>query len=171
MTRDLYLQGVWPQGMNKRKESVWPGADIALVILEMFFGTAFTLEVFFKVGIDARRFVKSLWNWFDTVVVGFWILSLFGLGLDSNPMLLRLLRLVKLVRLLRLVKSIQVFDVLHLLVGCLKASWSILMWSLVIVLCLTYFGALVINFALENFMLDESNPMQIRMDVYQRFGS
>merc|ERR1719506_3528103 len=124
MTRDLYLQGVWPQGMNKRKESVWPGADIALVILEMFFGTAFTLEVFFKCGLDVRRFAKSLWNWFDTLVVGFWLLSLFGLGLDSNPMLLRLFRLVKLLRLLRLVKSAQVFDVLHLIIGSLRASWS-----------------------------------------------
>merc|ERR1719506_659157 len=171
MTRDLYLQGVWPQGMNKRKESVWPGAEIALVILEMFFGTAFTLEVVLKCGLDVRRFVKSLWNWFDTLVVGFWILSLFGLGLDSNPMLLRLLRLVKLLRLLRLVKSIQVFDVLHLLIGSLKASWSVLMWSLMMLLCVTWFGALVINFVLEDFLQDESNPMQLRRDVYERFGS
>ena len=70
------MQGVWPHGVNhKHKERVWPGADIALVILEMFFGLAFTLEVLFKCGLDIRRFVKSLWNWFDTLVVGFWILS------------------------------------------------------------------------------------------------
>jgi hypothetical protein len=172
MTHKLYMQGVWPHGVNqKHKERVWPGADIALVILEMFFGLAFTLEVLFKCGLDIRRFVKSLWNWFDTLVVGFWILSVFGLGLDSNPMLLRLLRLARVIRLLRLVKSIQVFDVLHLLVKTLKASWSVLMWSVVMLLCVTWFGALVLNFVLEDFLQDESNSMQMRRDVYERFGS
>jgi len=168
---DLHMQGVWPNEASKGKDS-WPGAKTLLTVLEVFFGIVFTMEVVLKCGFDPKRFATSAWNLFDTVIVLFWILSLVeALGELVNPMLLRLLRVARLVRLLRLVKTVQIFDVLHLLVGSLKSCVLVFFWSCMLLLVIIVFGAVLLNFMVEDYIRDESNPALGRKEVFVRFGS
>lgn len=167
---DLNIQGVWPD-RNSRSKDTWPGADTFLFVTELFFGVVFTLEVVLKFGVAPKRFVLSAWNWFDTVIVGFWFMSTVTDSMISNPMLLRLLRIVKLLRLMRLVKSIQLFDVLHLLIGSLQASWNVFLWSTTLLFGIVIVGALVLNFLVEDFIKDVHNSPKARKEVFERFGS
>jgi len=69
------------------------------------------------------------------------------------------------------VKTVQLFDVLHLLIGSLKASLSVLLWSLFLLVAIMLVGALTFNFMLEPYILDKSKPEIERLDVYERYGS
>jgi len=126
-----------------------------------------------KCVVGPRLFIRSAWNWFDTMIVVFWIVSSLSTGLGDvfNPMLLRLARLARLLRLLRLVRTIQMFDVLHLLVGCLQASAKVLLWSLVVLCGIMVACALTLNFLLDPFILDSNKPHESRTLVYKYFGS
>lgn len=63
------------------------------------------------------------------------------------------------------------FDVLHLIIGALKASWGVFLWSVAFLLVIMILGALALNYSLEDFMKDETNTPQARMAVFSRFGN
>lgn len=159
----------WPHS-NSASET-WPGADIGFLVIEIFFGVIFTMEVVLKLLVGPCQFVRSGWNWFDSFIVTVWIVSVFETKMLFNPMLLRLVRLVRLLRLLRLAKTVRLFDVLHVLVGSLQASAKVLCWSFVLLLGLMLAGALTLNFLVEPFLIDDSKSFEARAEVYVRFGS
>jgi len=149
----------------------WPQADICFFIIQMLFGCLFTMEIVLKCVVGPRLFVRSAWNWFDTLIVAFWIASSALSGIFFNPMLMRLARLARLLRLVKLVRTIQLFDVLHLLVGSLVASAKVLLWSLVLLCGIMVACALTLNFLLDPFILDGDKPYESRILVYEYFGS
>ena len=67
--------------------------------------------------------------------------------------------------------NLNMFDVLHVLIGSLKASSSVLIWSLIVVILIVMTFALVLNFAVEDYILDESNPLSGRKEMFELFGS
>ena len=161
----------WP-GATTGSKDTWPTAGPAFILAEYFFGIVFTLEVAAKLAAGPKRCVKSAWNVFDALIIGFWLVSLLASsGGFMNPTLLRLARLVRLLRLLRLVRTVQMFDVLRILIGSLRASFSVLMWSLVVLVLIVLSTALVLNFALEDYIADKSNPIEARKEVFELFGS
>ena len=88
-----------------------------------------------------------------------------------NPVIFRVVRLLRLLRLLRLVKTIRIFDALHLLMGALKSSWSILMWSFVILFVFITIIGLALMSLLRDFMGDKTQEPLARERVYKYFGT
>lgn len=163
-----YAQGF--AGYRKDPTQVWPGAETAFWILEMMFGIFFTFEVVLKMIAMNVKFLWQVWNWFDTLIIISWLVTVGGgAELLLNPTILRLARLARLLRMLRLTRTFQVFDVLHLLVGSLKASALVLLWSLVFLTAIMTMNALLLNFMLE---MHTSNKGAARAeDVFRYFGT
>ena len=159
-------------GIEADAASTWPGAKTAFYVLELFFGVAFTFEVLVKMAGERADFVRSSWNWFDTVIVSLWLFNtLFEVSFAVNPMFLRIARMARLLRLLRFVRAFQVFDVLHVLVGCIKGCASVLLWASVLLSLIILCAALVLTLGLELYIRDEASPVEERMKVYEYFGT
>merc|ERR1712137_793325 len=111
-------------------EEAWPGMGQILSRTQMVVGSLFVVELVMKVCALRCDFVKSGWNWFDTVIVVSWLVSLFYTSAGGS-LLLRLVRLVRLVELFRL---FQFGDSLRLLIKSVYACLPVLVWSVVVLL-------------------------------------
>eukprot|EP00929_Paragymnodinium_shiwhaense_P025815 TRINITY_DN15528_c0_g2_i1.p1 TRINITY_DN15528_c0_g2~~TRINITY_DN15528_c0_g2_i1.p1 ORF type:complete len:673 (+),score=97.29 TRINITY_DN15528_c0_g2_i1:58-2076(+) len=153
-------------------EVVWPYAASVFEVLEFSFGMAFAVEVGLKVCALRKRFIYSAWNWFDSFIIGLFLvntLSLFNVGL--NPTFLRVARLGRLMRLLRFVKAFQVFDVLWLLVESVNACASVLLWSLVLLFLCMLMCTLFTNYLLAPVMVDPGYTPEEAFKLYEYFGT
>lgn len=149
----------------------WPGAEAAFAVFGNVFGYCFVLELLLKMVAMGPKFVFSWWNWLDTIIVGSWCLeSVLGGDTPLNPMMLRLFRLVKLLRVAKLFKQFQAFDSLSLLIGSLKASASILCWSIVVIFILQMVASLFFCQVLLGYM-EGSSPVEGKFMVYKSFGT
>jgi len=152
--------------------TAWPEGKVWFDVLMFIFGLAFTLELVLKIIILRLDFVKTTWNWFDTVVVAGWLLEQIQLtNLVLNPNLLRILRLVRLVRLTRLVNVIEAMDSLQVLIGSMRACVSVLCWSACVLLVITIIAGMFLNGFLEFYMTSNSELLSDKQQVYKYFGS
>eukprot|EP00929_Paragymnodinium_shiwhaense_P088943 TRINITY_DN4923_c0_g1_i3.p1 TRINITY_DN4923_c0_g1~~TRINITY_DN4923_c0_g1_i3.p1 ORF type:complete len:631 (-),score=92.59 TRINITY_DN4923_c0_g1_i3:234-2126(-) len=157
---------------ERPKEEIWPGADMAFWTLEMIFGVLFTSEVCLKLLGQHMYFMFSAWNCLDFfIILGWLVTTMSNTELGMNPMLVRLARIARLLRFLRLVKTIQMFDVLQLLIGSLRASGLILFWSAVVLAIIMICAALLAHNLMLTYLQDENIDMETRHDVYRVFGS
>jgi len=116
--------------------------------------------------------LKSVWNWFDAVVVGAWLVEETGLAtLLLNPNLLRLMRLLRVLRLLRLIKQVQAMDSLQVLVGSLKACISVALWSATVLVMVFVLCGFILNASVDNFMKNTDNSLESRQAVFRYFGT
>eukprot|EP00928_Gymnodinium_smaydae_P006427 TRINITY_DN12270_c0_g1_i2.p1 TRINITY_DN12270_c0_g1~~TRINITY_DN12270_c0_g1_i2.p1 ORF type:complete len:615 (+),score=108.90 TRINITY_DN12270_c0_g1_i2:78-1922(+) len=153
-------------------EETWPGAVFAFYLSELIFGTLFTLELCLKLFGMRTEFCRDMWNWFDTIVVFFWIVDTLLAGfLPLDPMLLRLARLARLLRLLRIVRKIQGFDSLFIMTTSLKGSIAVLVWAFVLLFLVQLMLAFFLNQLMTPFIEDSSNPEEIRCEVFKYFGT
>lgn len=130
----------------------------------------YTIEVLLKIVGLQSRFVYDAWCWFDTVIVAGWIYSMANSDQQSvDPTMFRLLRLLRLLRLARLLKTFQSFDVLHLLIGSLKASFNVLIWSVVFLGVVMIMFGLFLQMFLEVYIADASEDD--RHQVFLHFGT
>lgn len=152
---------------------VWPHLEFILGVSEQVFGVLFTIEVVVKILATRWVFLMSWWNWFDTAIIIFWLLGTStGVGLDANPMLLRLVRLFRLMRLLRLVRTFHMFDVLHVMIKSLRASISVAVWSLALLFMIMMMGALVLNFIVaEKIRSGTVADEGVEEEMFTYFGS
>eukprot|EP00929_Paragymnodinium_shiwhaense_P103171 TRINITY_DN6648_c0_g2_i1.p1 TRINITY_DN6648_c0_g2~~TRINITY_DN6648_c0_g2_i1.p1 ORF type:complete len:652 (-),score=77.51 TRINITY_DN6648_c0_g2_i1:72-2027(-) len=152
--------------------AVWPGALRAFYWLELAFGSVFTIEVCTKLIAERLEFIRSLWNYYDVLIISFWLVQLISdLNFAISPMLMRLARVARLMRLLRFVRAFQVFDVLNLLVHSLKACMSAFFWSMVLLLLVMCICALGISWALEPIFEDPSRSLEMKHDLFRYFGT
>jgi hypothetical protein len=163
-----------------------------LIVIEWTLGFCFTVELLLKfIVLRVEFFIfpvldgskgplscrqqldrLDLWNLLDFFIVTFfWIGTLGDLDLPIDPMLLRLARLGRLLRLLRLVRSIQAFDSLYLLTAAIYCSISALFWSAMLIVTYQIMIALILNQMLESYILDESNLLETRREVFRYFGT
>jgi hypothetical protein len=130
------------------------------------------LELFLKVIGLRFTFAKSLWNWLDTVIVGGWCVEeAIGISTFLNPMMLRLVRLVKLLKVAKLFKSFKALDSLSIMIGSLKASVSVMFWSISLIVWMQLGVAILFCQVLEPFITDESNDPEKVRRVYEYFGT
>jgi len=159
---------------NGTSEDIWPGAKIAFIVLDWFFGIIFTIEVLMKAFGLCRQFHTDWWNLFDVVIVGAWLIDALARDLVTfpiDPMLLRLARLARLLRLLKLIKSLQGIDPLFLMVTTLKGSISVLLWAfLFLLVCQTMF-AFLLNQILVSYYLEEDNDAATKLEIFKYFGT
>eukprot|EP00928_Gymnodinium_smaydae_P062708 TRINITY_DN46507_c0_g1_i1.p1 TRINITY_DN46507_c0_g1~~TRINITY_DN46507_c0_g1_i1.p1 ORF type:complete len:583 (-),score=66.86 TRINITY_DN46507_c0_g1_i1:382-2130(-) len=157
---------------DESADASWPWAAAFFQVAELIVGCAFTIEVALKMCALRLRFFKTLWNLFDTVIIAFWCVSLAETIIALNPMLLRLVRIVRLLRLLRLVRTFQMFDVLRLLIGSLRSSSTVLLWSTILLILIMTVTALGLNFTLrEAIITNELASHQQKVDMFRYFGS
>jgi len=167
---DLGYNVGYPTSPNP-SETTWPGARICFDYLLFFFGVAFTIELTVKLAILRLDFLKSIWNWFDALVVGVWLTEQSGLAkLLLNPNVLRSLRLVRLVRLTRMVSIIEALDSLQVLVGSIKACVSVLVWSASVLLVVTVIMGMILNGLLEDYMAN-AELLSDRQEMFKFFGT
>jgi hypothetical protein len=91
-------------------------------------------------------------------------------------MMLRLFRLVKLLRVAKLFKSFQAFDSLSILIGSMKASGSVLFWSVMVLFTAQIAAALFAAQGLEGYLKDatqaaSAQKLKEQHEVYEHFGS
>jgi hypothetical protein len=161
------------RGSRRSAINTWPGAQEAFQALEVTFGVVFILELCIKVLVLRGHFVRSLWNWLDTLIVGGWTLeACFNFNTFLNPMMLRLFRLVKLLRVAKLFKTFRAFDSLSILMSSLWASVSVLFWSIIVLFTVQLAAALLFFQLLEDNILkaDAVNSLG-NHELYEYFGS
>lgn len=154
----------------------YPYAIDVFEYLEFAFGVLFTSELLLKASVLRMDFLCSLWNYLDTVIVAFWILNTLGtFDTGLNPSMLRVARLARLFRLIRLLKTLAMFDVLHIMVGSLKASAIVLFWSLFMMLIIMVCVGLLVSFLIEPYMTEQvpkdSAEYGLRLKAFEYFGS
>lgn len=162
-------------GSTRPASEVWPGARDAFDMLELTFGIIFVVELVVKIVVFRLSFVKAFWNWLDVLIVGGWCLDvLLDVKSVLNPMMLRLFRLVKLMRVAKLFKTFQAFDSLSILMGSMKASVSVLFWSIVVIFVVQLASALLfcqmLSGYIKNIKLHDTDRLE-KLEVYQFFGT
>jgi voltage-gated sodium channel len=163
------------EGSNRKASDVWPGAREVFTGLEFAFGLVFVLEVLLKIAVDRIRFIHSIWNWIDFVIVGTWCIdTVIGISSVLNPMMLRLFRLTKLLRVAKLFKSFQAFDSLSILIGSMKAGRAVFFWSVVVLFTAQMASALLMTQLLESYLTEPGGSDFVKMqrhEVYKYFGT
>jgi len=161
----------YPASVSSAVET-WPGAAEFFVVAEWIFGICFTVELVLKVMVLGKRFCSDIWNFIDTTIVVSWFMTvamLFPMPID--PMLLRLARLARLLRLLRLIRKIRLFDSLYLMTTAMRGSFSVLLWSVVLLALVQMLLALFLQSLLEVYILDEKHPEAARLEVFMFYGT
>lgn len=141
-------------------------------VLEFILGSAFVLELLLKMFALRKQFCSTVWNMFDFLFVGIWVLEtleFINIGLD--PAILRIIRLARLLKMIRLIRVIRVFTSFRLLVGSLKASVSTLFWSSSVLLLVQVISALTMCQLLAQYLEDETQNAAERIEVWKYFGT
>jgi len=159
-------------GMFRPADQVWPNAEPIFNGLELTLGVTFLFEILVRMAAGRCRFWCDPWNVMDLFVVVAWAVdTVTSTSLPVDPMLLRLLRLIKLFRLLRLIRKVKGFDSLYIMVTSIKASFSALLWSTVLLFAVLATIALVLTTLVDVYLNDDRNPLERRLRVFQYYGT
>lgn len=145
----------------------------------------YVLEVTLRVAVQKSEWVYSplsgiAWgNIFDGLIVlagllDFIVVSAVSSFGDRNVASLSSLRLVKTLRVfkaLRVVRVITLFEPLRDIVDSFVASLSALVWSMVVLFMVQMIAALVLCETLHQYVVDDSNDLETRLWVNERYGS
>lgn len=158
---------------NASDEHFCQGCKSVFAVFDWIFGLAFFGEMLVKMVCMGWRYGRSRWNFVDMVINGMWLIHHLGSRIRVNPTVFRLLRVIRLVRLVRLGKLVsvmQMFDSLHLLMSSIRAGWSVLLWSTVLLVGVMVIAALSLNKMLVEFISDEDEDINARLRVFRYFG-
>ncbi|CAK9050166.1 Sodium channel protein 60E (Drosophila ion channel 60) (Drosophila sodium channel 1) (Protein smell-impaired 60E) (Sodium channel 2) (DmNav2) [Durusdinium trenchii] len=159
-------------GMFYPAEEVWPNAAPVFNGLELTIGVVFLFEILVRILAARCRFWCDPWNVLDLFVVVAWAVDTVTVAsLPVDPMLLRLLRLIKLFRLLRLIRKVKGFDSLYIMVTSIKASFSALLWSTVLLFAVLTTIALILTTLVDVYLNSDSNPLERRLRVFEYYGT
>jgi hypothetical protein len=159
-------------GSSSQASETCPGAAEIFEVAELVFGVLFSIELLLKLAILGKRFCADIWNFIDTIIVIGWFLTVIALfPIPIDPMLLRLARLARLLRLLRLIRNIRLFASLYLITSAMCASFSVLLWSVVVLVLVQMLLALFLHALLEPYILDEQKPEAARLQIFKFYGT
>jgi len=79
--------------------------------------------------------------------------------------------LARLLRLLRLIRKIHLFDSLFLITTAMRGSFSVLLWSIVILALVQMMLALFLQSLLEVYIVDEQKTEAARFQIFQFYGT
>eukprot|EP00439_Symbiodinium_sp_Y106_P050318 s939_g6.t1 len=155
---DLGYTILYPR-MTSKAEDLWPGGQEALTHIDKAFTIVFFLELFL------RLLVYRL---------SFFLLALsFGLHWDVIlAVVLRLVRLAKLARGLRVVRMARVMDSLHLLLKSIGASFSMLLWSMLLIGVIQCTAGMIIGYlVMDHLERDASQSEEVRHLIFRYYGT
>lgn len=111
-------------------------------------------------------------NWFDVVLVLAGLLEVFFIGGDpKNILMMRLMRTLKAFRAVRMVRTFRLFKGLQLLVKACTCFLPSLGWSMVLLVVFMSIGTLVLGNLLQDFITNESNNLEDRHWIWNRYGT
>merc|ERR1711937_376917 len=87
-----------------------------------------------------------------------------------NVTFIRLLRLAKLMKVMRIVRVMRFFRELRVLVVSIACSVKALVWSILLLTIVQIIGSIGITQTCQEFVVDESEPLETRVEVFQYFG-
>merc|ERR1711865_789276 len=94
------------------------------------------------------------------------------MDIGMNPMFFRLCRLAKLVRLIRVLRFLNMLDSLQLIVSSIMASFSILVWSALLLTLLFAMCAIALNYMLFEYLDDrDGSDIEMQHRIYRYFGT
>jgi len=150
----------------------WPHAETVFESAEMFFNVVFTFELVLRLVAFKINSFKSGWVWLDLTLVCLSWADVFGvLSFGVDPMMLRLFRLVRLLRLVKVFKAFKAVETLFLLIKSIQSSFSVLMWSFLLLMCVTTATGIALAQLLSGFINDETKPVEVRKSVFKYFGT
>lgn len=149
--------------------------ETSFSVAEHFFTAVFALELLMRLSVSGIAYLKNIANVGDAAIVlissvDSWILT--PMGSDSlNVGVLRLLRLLRLAKVLRVVRVMKAFSSLRVLVSAVVASIGALAWSMTLLFVLELIGAILLAQVLRPYIEDESVALDLRVWLWQRFGT
>jgi len=150
----------------------WPYAGDSFEVLEWVFGILFAIELALKIIGLRKSFCSEYWNWIDAIIVGGWVVqtaSFMKIPLDQN--ILRVCRLIRLARLLKLVRTMKEFDALYVMTTAMGGSISVLLWTVVLLVLVQTMIALILQYLVESYILNQENPAEAREEVFKFYGT
>jgi hypothetical protein len=157
-------------GFDETADETFPGMDWVFIIIDIFLGISFTLELVIKLSGLGFGFVYNAWNFFDTVIVVGWLADVFLRNLSSMPSIFRMARLARLLRLMKLIKTLSSLDHLFLMTTTLKGSMTVLFWAFVLMLALQTMAAFLINQIVVSYYFEGEGNAEKR-EVFKYFGT
>jgi len=167
--RDVgYDLGLQPHSVR----AAMPHAEKHIKILDLVFNVLFTIELILRFLAFRLAAFRSGWTLMDLVLVTVgWLVDTGIVHISLNPMILRLFRLLRLLRLLKVLKAVKVVDTLFLLVKSIQASFGALIWSFFLIWSLQFLMAILVSQLLATYILDGSQDLSKRQDVFRYFGT
>lgn len=160
-------------GSTSRADDLWPGAANVLHVLDVFFTLIFFLELLLRLTVYRLAFFKLALNWLDFTVVLFSFMELLAASIPGSSTVLRLVRLAKLARGLRVVRMARIMDSLHLLLKSIGASFSMLLWSMLLLAVIQCTAGMFVGYLVMDFLERASGtvPEDVRRQIYRYYGT
>eukprot|EP00435_Cladocopium_sp_Y103_P014330 s3186_g3.t1 len=150
-----------PQGHN------YSAALPTFRVLDEIFVFIFLTELLLRIFVEGRHFPKDIANWLDTVLVagGLFdvILAMVGGG-SQDGVTLRFVSAMKAFRAIRMVRSFRFSPGLRMLVKACQCCLPSLCWSMLLLAVFMCMGALIMGNLLQDFIKDDNNTMEDRVD-------
>eukprot|EP00929_Paragymnodinium_shiwhaense_P102108 TRINITY_DN6529_c0_g2_i1.p1 TRINITY_DN6529_c0_g2~~TRINITY_DN6529_c0_g2_i1.p1 ORF type:complete len:798 (+),score=201.14 TRINITY_DN6529_c0_g2_i1:159-2552(+) len=118
--------------------------------IESVFACVYTIELMARVAVLRIRFLCSLWNIFDLVVVGCALIEesiKYGIGDDTmlgKLKIFRMMRVFKIMRTLRIIRVLRVFRELRIVMMSMLACVRSIFWTLALLFLFIYVLAVLI---------------------------
>eukprot|EP00434_Breviolum_minutum_P021164 symbB.v1.2.018673.t1/scaffold1455.1/size117749/9 len=129
-------------------------------------------ELIIRTAIRGLDFFRDIANWFDIFLVAAGLLEVFVLGGDpKNLLMMRLMRTLKAFRAIRMVRTFRLFKGLQLLVKACTCFLPSLGWSMVLLGVFMSIGTLVLGNLLQDFIVDDSQNLEDRNWIWNRYGT
>jgi len=157
-------------GFTETADETFPGMHWVFLVIDIFLGVSFTLELVIKLSGLGFRFVYNAWNFFDTVIVVGWLADVFLRNLSSMPTIFRMARLARLLRLMKLIKTLSSLDHLFLMTTTLRGSMTVLFWAFVLMPALQTMAAFLINQIVVSYYFEGEGNAEKR-EVFKYFGT
>mmetsp|Transcript_18890 Transcript_18890/g.36384 ORF Transcript_18890/g.36384 Transcript_18890/m.36384 type:complete len:638 (-) Transcript_18890:84-1997(-) len=112
-----------PESMEPKGRAFW-------LFLESLFIMFFTVEIYVRIKFEQFEWLKTLWNWFDVlvlllIIVEVWVLSFIRNGqLLQEQNGLQVLSLVQIVRFGRFLRALRLFRVLKFMQNTVMTFWD-----------------------------------------------
>jgi len=149
----------------------WPDADRVFSILDLVFTAIFTLELIVRFIALRCALLKNPLNYIDIFSVFISLIQIAVEEVPINPTIFRLIRVARLSRGLRFLKLSKVLASLNILIRCIRASITILFWSLCLLMVIQCIIGMVASQFAQEYLVDLSNPKEKREELYKYYGT
>jgi len=148
---------------------------------ELAFCVIFALEIVLRVYTYRCDFFwyspDRLWNWFDTAIVVFQILTevleraTARNDFEITVLYMRMLRILRYIRIVRFVRVVHFIHQLRTMVASVAATLRSLCWTLVLIACLIYTVGVLLTQVIIEYARDDSDLLQEGRPLHTFYGS